>query len=267
MRLWSFFHLQDHIIMHSQRISNELAIDMKNLITTLGIVALGTLGANAATITSAGTLTDLTSAGFGSGTEVADLDATGAAADGFVIFNSVPEGTNVANRPWDEALVNNSPAYISTMDGSGSASSGGWANYDDVMVGGTQYNTGGLVISPGNGLEVPLLTFELGASVPPAITLGVITNHSDSPNWSTTNIRIEGPGGITDNQSVNINGGTDLVQFDINGGVAGETYTVYATSPGSGALIGGLTFASVPEPSSLGLLFVGAGFILRRRVR
>ena len=230
--------------------------------------AVSLTGLNAATVSSAGTLVDLTPAGFSPGTDNADLDAQGAGADGFVLFNSVPEGTNVSNRPWDEAMVSNLPAYITSLDGAGSTSSGGWANYDDVTIGATTYNTGGIVRGGvGNGVEAQMFTFQLSATVPPIVTIGLLVDNSDSANWDVSNVRIEGPGAITANQNVAINGGSDLVQFSINGGAAGETYTIYGTSPPSGALIGGATFDSIPEPGSLSLLAAGGLLLLRRRRR
>jgi hypothetical protein len=229
--------------------------------------ALSLTGLQAATVSSAGSLVDLTPAGFGSGTDNADLDAQGRGTDGFVLFNSVPEGTNVAGTPWNQSIVSNLPAYVSSFDGSASAGSGGWANYDDVTIGGTLYNTGGLVQSPGNGVEVPLLTFQLSGLVPAGISLGVLVDNSDSANWDVSNVRIAGPGAITANQNVAINGGSDLVRFNIDGGAAGETYTIYGTSPPSGALIGGVTFDSIPEPGSLSLLAASGLLLLRRRRR
>lgn len=221
---------------------------------------------NAASVNSNGTLVDLTPPGNAVGTEAADIDSTGAASDGFYLFNSQPEGTNVSNRPWDEMAVDSLPAYVGTLDGTGSNSSGGWANYDDVTVGGATYNTGGIVLSPGDGQETALFNFTLDGNVPSTVTAGVIADNSDSLNWDVTNVRIEGPGGITANQNVDRNGGTDLVLFDIVDGAAGETYTVYGTSPPSGALLGGVTFTSVPEPSSIVLLGLAvAGLCTRRR--
>jgi hypothetical protein len=240
---------------------------MKILLAAAALTLALTTGLQASTITSAGTLVNLTPPGFGSGTDNADLDAHGAGTGGFVLFNSVPEGTNVAGTPWNQSIVSNLPAYVSSFDGSASAGSGGWANYDDVTLGGTLYNTGGLVQSPGNGVEVPLLTFQLSGLVPAGISLGVLVDNSDSANWDVTNIRIEGPGSITANQDVTRNGGSDLVQFDIAGGLDGEVYTIYGTSPASGALIGGVTFDSIPEPGSLSLLAAGGLLLLRRRRR
>jgi hypothetical protein len=240
---------------------------MKTLLAAAALTLALTTGLQASTITSAGTLVNLTPPGFGSGTDNADLDAQGRGTDGFVLFNSVPEGTNVAGTPWNQSIVSNLPAYVSSFDGSASAGSGGWANYDDVTLGGTLYNTGGLVQSPGNGVEVPLGTFQLSGLVPAGISLGVLVDNSDSANWDVTNIRIEGPGSITANQDVTRNGGSDLVQFDIAGGLDGEVYTIYGTSAASGALIGGVTFDSIPEPGSLSLLAAGGLLFLRRRRR
>ncbi|MGI9239752.1 MAG: PEP-CTERM sorting domain-containing protein [Verrucomicrobiales bacterium] len=228
---------------------------------------LSLVSADAATVSSAGTLVDLTSPGFATGNEAADLDSASAGSDGFVIFNTVAEGTNVSNRPWNESIVDNSPAYITALDGTGSTSSGGWANYDDVTVGGNTYNTGGIVQSPGDTAEAALFTFQLAGVVPSTVTLGLLVDNSDSPNWDVSNVRIEGPGAIGANQDVAINGGTDLVQFDIGGGLAGETYTVFGTSPPAGALIGAVTFDSIPEPGSMALFVTGIAIIFRRRRR
>ena len=66
---------------------------MKNLLlfSVLGAFALSATGIDAATVSAAGTLTGLTPPGWGTGNDNADLDAAGAGADGFVLFNSIPE--------------------------------------------------------------------------------------------------------------------------------------------------------------------------------
>ena len=82
---------------------------MKTLLAAAALTLALTTGLQASTITSAGTLVNLTPAGFGSGTDNADLDAQGAGTGGFVLFNSVPEGTNVAGTPWNQSIVSNLP--------------------------------------------------------------------------------------------------------------------------------------------------------------
>ena len=156
----------------------------------LAALLLGLVQADAASITSAGTLTNLTPTGFGSGNQVADLDANSVGTDGFVLFNSLPEGSNQSNAPWNNNIVDNKPAYISAINGSGSTSSGGWANYDDVRIGGTTYNTGGIVKSPGNGNETSVFTFTIGANAPSNIRVGLIIDNSDSSSWDVTNARL-----------------------------------------------------------------------------
>ena len=216
---------------------------------TLPFLLTGAL--HAGTVTSAGITTDLTPPGFGSGTDIANFDANNLGQEGFVLFNSVTEGTNIANRPWDENVVDFKPAYISSIDGSIANSSGGWANYDDVTVGGNNYNTGGIVLSPGGGVETELFRFTLGAGVPDDIRIGLIADQSDSPNWDVTNVRVAQDGGGTANQDIDRNGGLDLVQFDLEGVSEGEVYIIYGTSPPSGALLGGITFDLPPNVESL----------------
>jgi hypothetical protein len=107
----------------------------------------------------------------------------------------------------------------------------------------------------------------LSGLVPPAIRVGLIVDNSDSADWDVSNVRVEGPGGVSSDQDVTIDGGSDLVQFDIAGALDGEVYTIYGTSAASGALIGGVTFDSIPEPGSLSLLAAGGLLFLRRRRR
>jgi len=224
-------------------------------------------GLQAATITASG-IDTLTPLGHATGTDVADLDANGSGTDGFVIFNSIAEGGNQGGRPWNESMVDSLPAYVSNLDGSASTSSGGWANYDDVLIGGSTHNTGGIANSPGNGVETAIFSFQLNGSVPQSINLGILTDASDNPNWTATNVRIEGPGAVTASQDLTVDGAADLLNFNIAGGIAGDTYTVHATSAGSGVVIAAATFdAVVPEPSSGGLLLLGALLSLARRKR
>jgi len=238
---------------------------MKKTIVAISAL-LSSAALQAASITAAG-IDTLTPGGHGVGTDVADLDANGSGADGFVVFHSVPEGTNLSNQPWDTGIVSSLPAYVTALDGTGSTSSGGWANYDDATVGGTTYNTGGIVQSPGLGNEASIFTFQLTGNVPSSINLGILTDASDSPNWTATGIRIEGPGAITANQSLTVDGAADLLNFTIDGGLAGETYTVHGTSAASGIVIAAATFDSIPEPGSLGLVLLGGLLGLGRRSR
>ena len=236
-------------------------------LTTIGLFTVS--GLQAATVNALATLDSLTPAGNSVGTDVADLDGMSVGGDGFVLFNSVIEGTNLSNRAWDEAIVDNKPAYVASLNGLGSTSSGGWANYDDVTIGGDTFNTGGIVQSPGDGAEAAMFSIEFGGSVPSDLTLGLLVDNSDSVNWDVTNIRLEAPGGVDADVSITPDGGSDLVRFGVSEIVAGDVFTVYATSPASGALIGGVTFDSeiIPEPNSMFLLLSGACLLVARRRR
>jgi hypothetical protein len=219
---------------------------MKKILLTFAFVLLSTFWSEAGTITSAGTLTNLTPPGNGAG-DVSDLDAIGSGGDGFVVFNSLDPGGNSNQEAWDQNIVLNLPAYISNLDGLGSTSSGGWAGYDSVIVGGATLPTGGINLASGAGTETALFSFELTGAAPGSITLGLLTDNSDGLGWASSNIRVEGPGAISADQSIIPDGGSDLLKFDIDGGVTGEIYTVYGTSAGNGSMIAAATFDSIKD--------------------
>jgi len=233
---------------YSQNSEKTLNLEiMKKILFTFIFASLSGLCLEGGTITSAGTLTNLTPPGNGSG-DVADLDAIDTGQDGFVVFNTLPAGDNESGVAWDNNIIDSAPAYVTALDGSAAVSSGGWANYDGVILDGTTYNTGGLNQPSAGGTESPLFSFELTGSVPTTFTLGLLTDNSDNVAWAASNIRVEGPGAVSANQDISPDGGSDLVKFDIGGGTAGETYTVYGTSGGSGPLIGVVTFDSeIPD--------------------
>ena len=118
-------------------------------------------------------------------------------------------------------------------------------------MGGNTYNTGGINLLSAAGVETGLFSFQLTGSVPGSITLGLLTDNTDGLGWVSSTIRIEGPGAVSADQSITPDGASDLMNFNIDGGVAGETYTVYGTSAGSGSMIAMATFDSIPEPSEL----------------
>ena len=215
---------------------------MKKILLTFAFASLSTLWSEAGTITAAG-IDTLTPPGTGGG-DIADLDANESGGDGFVIFNSLEEGGNSNQEAWDLNIVSNLPAYISNLDGLGSTSSGGWAGYDSIILGGTTYDSGGINLASGGGTETALFSFELAAAAPASITVGLLTDNSDGLGWACSTIRIEGPEAVSADQSIVPDGASDLLNFTIDGGVTGETYTVYGTSAGSGSMIAAATFDS-----------------------
>ncbi len=231
--------------------------------------ALSTASLQAATVTAAGTLGNLTPVGNGVGTDAADLDAQGVGTDGFIAFASFDEGSNRGGLAWNEGIIDNSPAYITPMAAGTSTASGGWANYDDVTIGGTTFNTGGITFGSGAGTEAALFAFELSGTIPDPFTVGLLTDNSDNTGWAANNIRIEGPGAISADQGLVPDGASDLLQFNILGGAAGDIFTVYGTSNGAGSLIGAATFDAnaIPEPSALVLSAIGIGIALMFRRR
>ena len=118
------------------------------------------------------------------GTDIADLDAQGVGTDGFIVFASFDEGLNKGGLAWNEGIIDNSPAYITPLAAGSSTASGGWANYDDVTIGGTTFNTGGITFGSAAGTEAALFAFELSGTIPDSFTVGLLTDNSDNTGMS-----------------------------------------------------------------------------------
>ncbi len=202
----------------------------------------------AASVTDAGSILNLTPPQ-ASSTDVAEIDDLGLGNDGFILFNVAEEGENLNARPFEENLLNNAPAYVGTLiAGPFTTSSGGWANYDDVSLGGEVFNTGAAAVRGGDGLESEVLNFEIAGTPPSSITMGIIVDNQDGLIWTPSALRVAV--GESSSASVSTPGdlGTDLYLFQVDNSVSGDIVQVFLTEQdgngGAGGLIGGLTFDS-----------------------
>jgi hypothetical protein len=138
---------------------------------------------------------------------------------------------------------------------------------------GVAYLTG----TPGN--EYQLLDIQFGTGpLPSEVRIGVLVNAEPAANQSPTALRLEGPGGVSDSATQIVShagtqGEGDLYFFDV-APTPGSVYELFGTAPpptmfGTNLTIAGLTFATVPEPSSLvglaGLAAMGLFVVVRRR--
>lgn len=116
-----------------------------------------------------------------------------------------------------------------------------------------------------------MFTFTALVGSPQNVRVGVVTDGLDGPQFSPTSIGLaQVAGGSVEHTLTSVNNVPDMVFFDLFNVQAGDQLQVFGDS-GSGGFathqIVTWDALPVPEPSSLGLLIVGAGFILRRRSR
>jgi hypothetical protein len=225
---------------------------MKQVLTILAALSaclVLQVTSRAASVDEAGFLLSLTPPQ-ASSTDVAELDDIGFGNDGFILFNVAEEGENLNARPFEENLVNSAPAYVGTLTGGPfTTSSGGWANYDDVSLGGEVFNTGGAAVRGGDGLESEVLNFEIAGTPPSSITIGIIVDNQDGLTWTPSALRVA----VGESSSASVETpadlGTDLYLFQVDNSVSGDIVQVFLTEQegngGAGGLIGGLTFDSV----------------------
>jgi len=130
---------------------------------------------------------------------------------------------------------------------------------------------------PGTGSTTTDLSFTFGAGVPDIVRVGLMIDNLDYVIYNPSALQVVQDGGPAASVVVDTTGATyndqvpDWVYFDIQGAQTGETYDVLVTGgTESCACLGAVSFDSaVPEPSSFGLVGIGAGFlavaVVRRR--
>jgi len=214
-----------------------------------------------------------------------DIDGNGLGTDGFLFFGDF-DGTAENGQPWGHD-VRSSPGYVTGFAaGTDFASiadefpSPGYGFIDDpIALNGTDRRSGvGLGTGGGAGSLRQVFSFTV-SGLTQTVRVGVLsgTEHTTDGRWDPTSITLsDGSNSATvGNHSTSplpaSPGGINVgwVFFDID---ADGTYTVSGTKrlAAQGAGIGGVTFDSVPEPSTFALAALGLLGLLtcgRRRRR
>jgi len=188
--------------------------------------------------------------------------------DGYVMFNTASTSSTLiqSNSPVNPftfsmpsqglATLTKMPSYVSSFTPGSSFNSvytsSAYLNVDNPLGGsmksGIGYETGS------TSSFTPLFTFTVGPSVPSTFTVGLFFNNGLG-EWSQAQIV---GGGATGTGTRTVYGNIDALFFKISGATSGTVFTVQgivsSTAPGeNGNLdIMGITFDSVPEPTTLG---------------
>jgi hypothetical protein len=212
-----------------------------------------------------------------------DIDGSGGlGTDGFLFFGDGSADTNQETGQAFGTDVRSTPTYVSGFAAGANFNSiaddvFGYGIYDDpIALDGTDAR-GGIAVATGGtaGTNLEIVTFTIsGLDAGVTVRVGVLSNVDNQSNgrWDPTSITLsDGVNSATVGDHAtsplpNAPGQTDWVFFDID---ADGTYAVSGTKRlnTQGAHIAGLTFDSVPEPSSLALLGLGGLMMVKRRQR
>jgi|SRR5271165_1881932 len=188
--------------------------------------------------------------------------------DGYVMFNTAPSTSSLiqSNSPVNPftfssptqglATLNVTPSYVSSFTPGSSFNSvytsSAYLNFDNPAGGtiksGVSYQSGS------TSTFTTLFTFTVGSHVPSTFVVGLFFNNGLG-EWSQAQIV---GGGSTGTGTRTVYGNIDALFFKISGATSGTVFTVQgigsSTAPGeNGNLdIMGITFDSVPEPTTLG---------------
>ncbi|MDF7824031.1 hypothetical protein P4B35_08400 [Pontiellaceae bacterium B12227] len=221
-----------------------------------------------------------------------DIDGDGLGTDGYIFFGNfaeTPAGNNTnpgndqngnifgANQMSSDLLTASQPSYISTAATGAGSSNVGRYNYeaiDSPLLGdGTDRACGNLLRAASGGLVEFTVS---GLAADETIRVGIVTVLNDDararfgiPSISlsdgTDTVSVTGLPNLSNNADTT---GPGWVFFDID---ADGDYVIDALPDGTAptvAGIGGVTFDTIPEPATLGLVAVFGGSVLfiRRRI-
>ncbi|VGO13215.1 hypothetical protein PDESU_01769 [Pontiella desulfatans] len=215
-----------------------------------------------------------------------DIDAVaGYGTDGFLMFGDGSANlTKTAGQAWGTD-VRSTPSYVTAFAAGANFASiaedqPAYASYDDpVALDGTDTLGGFAVATSGNGIGSysELMTFTIsGLAADTTVRVGVLGNIDGQTDgrWIPTSITLSDGtssatvGDHTTSPLANAVASTDWVFFDID---ADGTYALGGTQrlAGQGIGVAGVTFDSIPEPATLGLVaaFGGGVLFIRRRFR
>lgn len=179
------------------------------------------------------------------------------------------------------------PTYVSAIaPASGIATYGTYgtagAQIDNPVAAGTIGTGTAYINGAAAGVTGEMFTFTLAGTVPNTIRISVLYDNTDGtqPNI-TMSLGLSGgvnavPGGSASIVVSNTNQVADWYSFNIVGGVAGQSYSVYLTNSDTvarGLQVGGIAFdtvaSAVPEPSTYaaiaGAVILGVAVYRRRK--
>jgi hypothetical protein len=127
------------------------------------------------------------------------------------------------------------------------------------------------------GGTATLATIRLSSGVPSSFRLGVLEDNASGIQFFQGSVSVDGANSITKpvpGNGVNgFNPEDDFFFFNITNAAPGDELTISATNDGGGppapsfATLGGITFDTLPEPATLGVLGVTAVGLMLRRTR
>ncbi len=157
----------------------------------------------------------------------------------------------------------------------------GSTGYTMLTINGTNTNTGLAYqhFASGGATDIILATLTFGSGVPGSLDLGVLEDNGSGANNTMASVTLADSADNTITATANVAGtqsSNDFYFFDLSGLSPGDAITVAVTNKtpntaGANAELGGFTFDTVPESSTLGLLAVSSlGLLMigrRRRMK
>jgi hypothetical protein len=205
-------------------------------------------------------------------------------ADGYYLFDTYPD---VANHP-GAADINELPAYATLTQEA--PIYGPEGETSDLTVNGTAYEGDGVAYAnsgaatggvPGTGAPVEFATFQLGSGTPATFQVGLLSNYEDTTYYSLSLYSSDpntGPAQtplysvMMDPDQTRNPGQNEFYYADVVGATTGDYlvadgYT--SNNYNAQVTLGGVTFNTVPEPCTFGMLLAGLGAVCalaRRRL-
>ena len=197
-------------------------------------------------------------------------------AQGYVFYAlGAPDNTNSTTATGQASGGNlASPVPFVTINTAGdqylssSTQNGGYSN---LTVNGATLRTGVAYQPVQESQSAVLATVTLGSQTPSGFRLGVLVDNAPGPQNNMASVSVAGSNTLT-TQVAGVGSGAsnDFYFFDISNAHPGDMLTVTVTNNGASgqfafADLGGLTFDSVPEPTTLLSAALAASIVLRRR--
>jgi hypothetical protein len=189
--------------------------------------------------------------------------------DGYVMFNTAPTSSTLvqSNSPVNPftftpspplATLTKTPSYVSSFTPGSSFNSVYTSNsYLPINQPGGGSVLSGVAYEGGSTTTfTSLFSFTVNSRVPSTFVLGLFFNNGLG-EWAQAQITQTTPGGPSLTATKNVFGNIDALFFRISGATANTTFTVSGLASSRGEANGnlditGITFDSVPEPTTLG---------------